>query len=50
VHLGRVDQQLPCYTSQQAAQDPLNACAPETANGISFTTTVPTHPTTLTGS
>jgi hypothetical protein len=34
-----------CYTAQQAAQDPLNACAPETLNCIPFTGTVPTHPT-----
>jgi len=33
-----------CYTASQAAQDPLNACAPETANCIPFTKTVPTHP------
>jgi hypothetical protein len=33
-----------CYTAQQAEQDPLNACAPETANCIPFTGTVPTHP------
>jgi hypothetical protein len=34
-----------CYTSTQAAQDPLNACAPETVNCIPFTGTVPQHPT-----
>jgi hypothetical protein len=34
-----------CYTAQQAAADPLNACAPETVNCIPFTGTVPTHPT-----
>jgi hypothetical protein len=34
-----------CYTAMQAAQDPLNACAPETVNCIPFTGTVPTHPT-----
>jgi hypothetical protein len=34
-----------CYTAAQAAQDPLNACAPETANCIPFTKTVPSHPT-----
>jgi hypothetical protein len=34
-----------CYTPTQAAEDPLNACAPETANCIAFTRTVPTHPT-----
>jgi hypothetical protein len=34
-----------CYTASQAAQDPLNACAPETVNCIPFTKTVPTHPT-----
>lgn len=34
-----------CYTASQAAQDPLNACAPETANCIPFTGTVPSHPT-----
>ncbi len=33
-----------CYTASQAAADPLNACAPETANCIPFTQTVPTHP------
>jgi hypothetical protein len=33
-----------CYTAAQAAQDPLNACAPETVNCIPFTKTVPTHP------
>jgi hypothetical protein len=33
-----------CYTAQQAAEDPLNACAPETVNCIPFTKTVPTHP------
>jgi len=33
-----------CYTATQAAQDPLNACAPETVNCIPFTGTVPTHP------
>ena len=34
-----------CYSAAQAAQDPLNACAPETANCIPFTGTVPSHPT-----
>jgi hypothetical protein len=34
-----------CYSATQAAQDPLNACAPETANCIPFTGTVPSHPT-----
>jgi hypothetical protein len=34
-----------CYTAQQAAEDPLNACAPETVNCIPFTGTVPSHPT-----
>jgi hypothetical protein len=33
-----------CYSATQAAQDPLNACAPETVNCIPFTKTVPTHP------
>jgi hypothetical protein len=33
-----------CYTAQQAASDPLNACAPATVNCIPFTGTVPTHP------
>jgi len=33
-----------CYTAAQAAQDPLNACAPETVNCIPFTKTVPSHP------
>ena len=33
-----------CYTAQQAAEDPLNACAPETVNCIPVTKTVPTHP------
>jgi hypothetical protein len=33
-----------CYTPTQAQQDPLNGCAPETANCIPFTGTVPTHP------
>jgi hypothetical protein len=33
-----------CYTAQQAASDPLNACAPSTVNCIPFTGTVPTHP------
>jgi hypothetical protein len=33
-----------CYTASQAAQDPLNACAPETVNCIPFTKTVPSHP------
>jgi hypothetical protein len=33
-----------CYTPMQAQEDPLNACAPETANCIPFTQTVPTHP------
>ena len=34
-----------CYSATQAEQDPLNACAPETANCIPFTGTVPSHPT-----
>jgi hypothetical protein len=34
-----------CYSNMQAQEDPLNACAPETANCIPFTKTVPTHPT-----
>jgi hypothetical protein len=34
-----------CYTSSQAAADPLNACAKETANCVPFTKTVPSHPT-----
>jgi|HubBroStandDraft_2_1064218.scaffolds.fasta_scaffold954505_2 hypothetical protein len=33
-----------CYTTMEAQEDPLNACAPETANCIPFTQTVPTHP------
>jgi len=33
-----------CYTQMQQQEDPLNACAPETANCIPFTQTVPTHP------
>jgi hypothetical protein len=35
-----------CYNAQQAAQDPLNACAPSTVNCIPFDNTkVPAHPT-----